>query len=440
MTADTLSSRGRDAAESVMRIDLELFAESLDNLYHADSNPDGIFALNIAENNLGWHEISSRLTEISAHCPLPDWIGDYTTPSGHAGFRASLARFISRHIDPVPIDRENLIVTSGATAVVELSAWCLAEAGEVAMIPAPAYPVYRPDLYNKARVLRQDINCQSPSDGLLSLDIATLEQTRDDIIVSGRQPRMLILTQPDNPTGGIYTAIQLEAIADWCISHRIHLLVNELYALSQIDTDDPELSTDYAEQATFTSFLGLMHRKHSDYLHYWYSLSKDLGISGFRMGCLYSLNADFIQAARIVNVPHQVSNHSQWLMQQLLDDEAFMSRWIRNYQQSLTQAYKTVIRCLRELEIPYCPSRGSLFIWLDLSEFLTGSGEKAELELWRELFHQAGILLTPGPGFGHQLSGQYRMVFSGISLDELQVMCDRLSLFIRHKRRSLSGP
>lgn len=37
-------------------------------------------------------------------------------------------------------------------------------------------------------------------------------------------------------------------MANWCMNHEIHMIVNEIYALSQINTKDPEISDDYQEE------------------------------------------------------------------------------------------------------------------------------------------------------------------------------------------------
>ena len=101
-------------------------------------------------------------------------------------------------------------------------------------------------------------------------------------------------------------------------------------------------------------------------------------------------------------------------------------------------AYATVVGSLRHLGIPYVPSRGSLFVWVDLSELMAGDSEDAEMQLWQELFRSTGLLLTPGAGFGHGKRGLFRVVYPCVTPSELRVAMDRLAGFVGAKREGRS--
>jgi aspartate/methionine/tyrosine aminotransferase len=178
-----------------------------------------------------------------------------------------------------------------------------------------------------------------------------------------------------------------------------------------------------------------MADKQSEYLHLWYALSKDLGISGFRVGLLYSHNAALLEAYENLNLSHTVSNHTQWLLQHLLTDDDFMTSYVAENQRRLTEAYAVVVGALKRLDIPYVPSRGSLFVWIDLSEFMVGDSEQADLALWQELYRTSGVLLTPGVGFGHTKKGLFRVVYPCVSMEELSVAMERLGAFVQAKRQ-----
>ena len=104
-------------------------------------------------------------------------------------------------------------------------------------------------------------------------------------------PKLCIL-----PDGSVYSEDQLNEYADWCIEHGVHMVVNEIYTLSRIDTSDPDLAHLYPTKYSQTSFLNIMGERKSDYLHFWYAVSKDFGLCGFRLGIVYSLNKAFIKA------------------------------------------------------------------------------------------------------------------------------------------------
>jgi 1-aminocyclopropane-1-carboxylate synthase len=115
-----------------------------------------------------------------------------------------------------------------------------------------------------------------------------------------------------------------------------------------------------------------------------------------------------------------------------------MSSYVDNNCERLTESYAVVIRHLKELRIPYVPARGSLFSWLDLSELLVEHTAAAEHDLWLDLYRSAGVLLTPGEGFGHSKKGLFRLVYPCVSKHDLGTAMDRLSGFVLKKRQDES--
>lgn len=438
-----LSRRGKQAADTPLRVDSELFNEASANLYHPVENPDGAFPLNVAENRLSWSELKAKIEEITATNPIPDWVAGYAARCGAPDFRKAVAGFLSRHLTGCPIDPDHIGVSAGATSVIEMSSFILADPGDVAVIPAPAYPVYSQDLGNFSGVERFDlVTHHEPSEisGGPVLALADLEAAQRQLQAQGKRFRMLILTTPDNPTGGIYSETQLVTIADWCIEQGIHLVVNEIYGLSLIDTGHPAIRRDYEGTPEFRSFANIMAERESDLLHLWYAFSKDLGISGFRVGLVYSRNLRMLQAYENLNLTHAISNHTQWVLQLLLEDAEFMTGFVARNQERLTEAYAIVVEALKGMGIPYVPSRGSHFVWIDLSELLQDPSGEAEMKLWKRLFDSTGILLTPGVGFGHTKKGLFRVVFPCVPMADLSVAMDRLTGFVTEERSPEKAP
>ncbi len=428
-TQKTLSERGHYILDRPLRGDLEVLAEAERNLYDAERNPGGALLLAVAENVLSWPELRDKLAEISATRVVPDWVAKYTSIAGAPPLREALARFAGRHIanlggqNALALDPEGFAVSSGATGVVELCAWCLGDPGEVAVFPAPSYPAYRADVENKAGLERFDLVPREPfAHGIHPLRTADLERVWAKLTAAGKRFRMLVLTQPDNPTGSIYRREQLISIADWCIAHEVHLCVNELYALSQLDVRDTRLAADYpAEPAPYYSFLREVERRRSPYLHWWYSFSKDFGVSGLRTGVLYSRNEALLRAIGNLGAPHTVSNHTQWLLSELLADHAWVAAYAKTNQARLTESYAAAITVLREHGIPYAAARGSLFVWMR-----PGDPGGDTTKLWRKLYEERHLVLTAPGGFGHVENGWLRLVYSGLGLRELGTAMARL--------------
>lgn len=436
MNRDSLSTRGQKAAKTVLRSDFEVYFEALQNLYHPTKNPGGTFPLNVAENKLSWTLLKEKLELLTRDNEIPAWVAGYTNSNGAPPFREALANFMGRHLTKCPIDPEHLAASAGATALIEMTTQVLCDTGDVAVFPVPSYPVYKQDIGNKSGVERYNLITHTQLEELKSdppLTIELIERARQDIKGQGKRFRLLVLTSPDNPTGQIYTPEQQSSIAEYCIKHSIHLIVNEIYGLSLIDTNNEVIRDEYVNQPAFNSFAKVMQDKKSGYLHLWYALSKDFGASGFRVGVVYSLNTAFLAGYNNFNAPHMVSNHTQWLFQMVFEDNDFLEHYIKTNQQRLTESYVAFTSILKSNNIPYVPAAGSLFIWADFARLLPEISQEAEDALWLDIYQETGILLTPGDGFGHSAKGQFRIVYSCFPLDQLKVAIERMDTYLKAK-------
>jgi len=432
-----LSQRGQAAINQPLRADLELFYEAMENLYHPEENPEGGFTLCIAENSLNWEEMEAKLREIAAK-PIPEWVASYTAILGAPTLREAAAGFLKRFLAGIDLDPEKVAVAAGAAAVIEMTCLLLGDPGDVVVIPGPAYMAYTPDIGNKAGLERYDLFHLAPSTSPASRAPAplntTYELTTADLDRAyaelGDRFRILLLTQPNNPTGQVFTEEQINTFFDWCEAREIHLVVNEIYALSLIDQDHEDLIDDYGERTPFTSILRFLEYKKSPYLHWWYAISKDFGLSGLRLGMAYSHNEDLLKAWGNYGAPSMASNHTQWLMQELFSDHDWVQQFVAQNTQRMTKSYARVIRTLRAQKVPYAPAAGSLFVWCNLAHLLPELTEEAELELWQKVYDETGILLTSPLGMGSQERGWFRLVYSCVSHAELEVAMGRLERFL----------
>ncbi|WP_116105867.1 aminotransferase class I/II-fold pyridoxal phosphate-dependent enzyme [Lewinella sp. IMCC34191] len=419
-----LSKRGSQKANEPLRPDFELFERAQEHPYSPEST-DGAITLCIAENLLQWPKLREKLQSIAAEKDWPEWIAAYTQLSGAPEFREAVAKFAGRFIAERELSPDCFCASAGATAVVEVTAMSLGNPDDYVVFPAPAYQAYAPDIQNKAGLRRYDIRhyADNFSPTYHPLSVNELDEAYEDL---GDKFRMLVLTQPDNPTGAIYSDEQLRSMAEWCTEKKIHLIVNEIYALSQFERGVEGIPN----ESDYTSFLPILEDMDSPYLHWWYSFSKDFGISGFRVGLMYSRNQDLRAAYTNYNAPHQVSNLTQWLLAELLSDEDWIATYQRDNKRLLTEAYRTVTKSLDEIGIPYTPARGSLFVWADFSGRLSEANSEAAETFWRELFEQTGVLLTAPGGLGQPDAGWLRIVYSGVSPAALREAMDRLKNFL----------
>ena len=418
----TLSTRGLKLTESPARADMEVFDEAMQDLYHLTDNPTGKIALNIAENHPMTATIRAKLHAAMMKQDIPDWVSNYTSANGHPEVLEALSNFMNRQWGTQHINSENISLSAGVSAVLEVMAFVLCNPGDTVLIPAPAYPMYTHDLGLKSGVKRFNLQT-STEEGIPNLNLLTVKElaaAKSESENQGETLKMVLLTSPDNPTGKTYRKEQLEAIAEWCMTEEVHLVVNEIYHFSVI-----------AGIELPTSFTKIMESKNSPYLHHIYGMSKDFAMSGLRVGVFHSLNTLAIQAIANANIPHMVSNLTQWALGEMFADEAFIDEYIRDHRASLKMNRDVVVQGLDDQNIPYVDGTGSLFIWADFCRFLKNNTPEGEKQLWRNIYHNTGVLLTPGVGFGHNSFGWFRIVYTSVDRDSLIVAMSRIADFLQ---------
>ncbi|MFQ5594773.1 MAG: pyridoxal phosphate-dependent aminotransferase [Anaerolineae bacterium] len=143
----------------------------------------------------------------------------YTPAAGVPALRQTIARHISesRGIDARP---EHVVVTPGAKPIMFFTLLALAEAGDDVIYPNPGFPIYESMINFVGATpvplpLREERDFRFDADEFRSL-------------VSDRT-RLIILNSPQNPTGGVLTREDLQAVADVARERGIMVLSDEVY-------------------------------------------------------------------------------------------------------------------------------------------------------------------------------------------------------------------
>ena len=195
------------------------------------------------------------------------------------------------------------MISAGCTGLlVELSV-LLFERGDSVLIPAPYYAAFDPDFKNVGGVQtvpvwplgEPDLNATANSRILDNLTDGALEESYERSLKAGHTPKALLIVNPGNPTGVIYTDEQLMTAVHFTRRHKIHLIVDEIYALSVYDSPRP-----------FKSIVALLDNELGNHVHVLWGLSKDFGASGLRVGVLCSKNAQLLKAFSSMNMAFQV--------------------------------------------------------------------------------------------------------------------------------------
>lgn len=128
----------------------------------------------------------------------------YVPAAGIPELRETIAEYISktRHIDVSP---EEVVVTPGAKPIIFFSVLACVEVGDEVMYPNPGFPIYE-SMINFIGAKPVPMPLKEEND--FAID------TQDTIEKISDKTKMIILNFPENPTGGVLTKENLEAIAD----------------------------------------------------------------------------------------------------------------------------------------------------------------------------------------------------------------------------------
>jgi len=252
------------------------------------------------------------------------------------------------------------------------------------------------------------------------LDLAFIEAKSQ-----GLNPKFVLLTNPHNPLGVIYKpAVILNAIS-WARKRALHTIVDEIYALS----------THRKYDHGFQSAIRVLDNKLGDDVHVVWSISKDFGASGLRVGFVYSQNDIFMKGLANLNVFSSVSNPIQMVVSELLTDDDFVDLYLDASRERLRQSYQICVEKLEEMVLPFVPAEAGMFVYVDFSSLLPEKNIEWERKLSRLMIDYGRLILTPGESQRERMPGMFRICYSWVSPDVLRIGMERLSRLVSKIRR-----
>ncbi|PKA56437.1 1-aminocyclopropane-1-carboxylate synthase 7 [Apostasia shenzhenica] len=395
--------------------------------YNAVSNPTGIIQMGLAENQVSFDLLEDYLEK---HPEAFSWgsgnsnfrenalFQDY---HGLQAFRKAMATFMEKiRGGRAKFDAERIVLTAGATAGNELLTFILADPGDALLVPTPYYPGFDRDLQWRTGVSIVPVDCRS-SNGF-QLTLHSLESAYAAATASKLKVKGLLITNPSNPLGTSISRSLLEDIIDFTSEKNIHLISDEIYSGSVFSS---------AEFVSVAEIAESRRRRHQNCegVHVIYSLSKDLGLPGFRVGTMYSYNDGVVAAARRMSSFSLVSSQTQKLLAFMLSDEKFSERYINTNRKRLKKRHSAIVDGLKASGIECLKGNAGLFCWMNLGLLLEENSKEGELQLWKKMLREAKVNISPGSSCHCSEPGWFRLCFANMSEKTMEVALRRLTLF-----------
>jgi aspartate/methionine/tyrosine aminotransferase len=327
--------------------------------------------------------------------PPPDWAlptfvaaaesgaAAYTAYRGGADIRGRCAEAVSALLS-VDVDPErNLVLTTGTQGGLFAVLSALVDAGDRVALTDPEYLfAERIVRFLGAEVVRIPLHAGRSGP---HLDLQQLE----DAAIGGI--RLFLTSNPNNPTGTVYSEETVKGIARLATAHDFLVVVDELYCrLIYDETPFTHLAGEPGMDTRTVTLLGG---------------SKTESLTGYRVGAVMA-SAEVIDAVEQVVAfsALRAPAYSQHVLAGWLhEDEDFVAERVR--QLRVLQQHATE-RLRRIPGIRVQPGAGTAYLWPDVS-----GRDLTSLDAGR-LCYDAGVIVSPGYQFGPSGKTRFRMCFA----------------------------
>ena len=302
----------------------------------------------------------------------------YPPNPGVLELRAAAAQHLSLLSNRRAVNADNIVVSNGAKQAVFNACFTLFGSGDQVLIPSPAWVSY-PHIVHLCRAKPVMVD----GDPEWSLKVSV-----KDLRGAAIKPKGLILCSPSNPTGHVYTAAEIKAIAEWAHEHKVWVIADEIYRRIH-----------YGDGAA-PSFLDLPDEL-LERVVVIYGVSKAYAMTGWRIG--FSLAPSDVAkaiAALQSHVTSGASHPAQWAAATALGDEAVEADVERMVGEFRNRRDLVVERFRKELPgFEFIEPMGAFYFFFRVDgvarrELANGSA------FCQKLIQDYGVALVPGLAFG----------------------------------------
>ncbi len=318
----------------------------------------------------------------------------YPSYDGMLSFREAVAAWYNRR-KHVRLDAEDEVLTLiGSKEGIAHSAFAFLDPGDIALVPDPAYPVYK-----GATLLANGIPHSVPlkEENEFMPDLESIDKE------AVRKAKIMFLNYPNNPTAAAVEKSFFKEIVDFAHDHDITILHDNPYS---------ELTFEGYEAPSFLAVEGA-----KDVGIEFNSLSKTYNMTGWRIGYVIG-NSELLKGLRLVKTN--------------VDSGAFQA-----VQAAGIAALNGPQDCIEANVAIYRERRDILFDGLK-SAGMEVKKPKATFYLWAKvppgflsirfsmlLLERAGVVVTPGIGFGEAGEGFVRFSLC-VNKERIKEACERL--------------
>jgi len=320
----------------------------------------------------------------------------YTPASGIPELRKAIAEYLSKSRG-IDVDPEEVVVTPGAKPIIFFSILALVEPGDEVMYPNPGFPIYE-SMVNFVGAKPVPMPLREENDFRIDND--------DTVEKITKKTKMIILNSPENPTGGVLSKDNLEAIADR-IKGR-----DDVFVLSD------EVYCQIIYEGKHQSIASLPDMKEKTILLD--GFSKTYAMTGWRLGYA-AMRKDLAQKVTQLMIN---SNSCTCAFTQMAGVEALRGPQTesRKMDEEFRKRREVIVSGLNQIKGITCKKpRGAFYVFPNVKSLGMESKKLSDF-----ILQKAGVAVLSGTAFGAYGEGYLRLSFAN-SIENIQKALKRIS-------------
>ncbi|MCO6495248.1 MAG: pyridoxal phosphate-dependent aminotransferase [Bacteroidetes bacterium] len=326
-----------------------------------------VYHLNIGQPDI---ETPQAVLDAVKHTDLK--ILAYSPSEGFQSYREALAQYY--HRNNIRVTPEEIIITTGGSEAISFAMLSCLNPGDEIIIPEPFYANYN----GFARVAGIKV---VPIKSFIE-DGFALPKIEDFELSITPKTKAIMICNPNNPTGYLYSKEELQTLRDLCLKHDLFLFSDEAYR---------EFCYDGVKHTSVMSLEGL--EKHAILLD---TISKRYSACGARIGALVTHNKEVLETA----LKFAQARLSPPTLAQILGEAA--CKLPEDYFENVLEEYKNrrnlLVRRLQAMPNVICPNpKGAFYIIAKLP--VKSSEDFCKWLLTSFSHNNATLMMAPASGF-----------------------------------------
>ena len=305
----------------------------------------------------------------------------YTATAGLPELREVIAHKTARD-SGYEVDPQQIVVTNGGKHAVYASFQLILNEGDEVIVPTPCWVSY-PETIKLAGGVPVEVFADAEhtfEPSIEQIEAATTERTK-----------AIIINSPNNPTGAVWSADTLRAIAKWAIEHDVWVISDEIY--EHMTYDDAE-----------TARIGSLVPEVRDRLIVLNGVAKTYAMTGWRVGWLLA-PAEVAKAATKLQ-GHMTSNVSNVPQRAAVAAIAGDLSAVAAMREAFDRRRHAIVSALNELPGVSCEMpKGAFYAFADFTGLLgkplgkNGTVCENTVQLAALILDEVHVAAVPGEGF-----------------------------------------